>query len=31
VLASDGAIGGYSSGLDIKHRLLALEGVELDL
>ena len=31
VLASDGSIGGYSSGLDIKHRLLALEGVELDL
>ena len=31
VLASDGTIGGYSSGLDIKHRLLALEGVELDL
>jgi methylated-DNA-[protein]-cysteine S-methyltransferase len=31
VLAGDGTIGGYSSGLDIKHRLLALEGVELDL
>ncbi len=31
VLASDGSIGGYSSGLAIKHRLLALEGVELDL
>jgi methylated-DNA-[protein]-cysteine S-methyltransferase len=31
VLASDGTIGGYSSGVDIKHRLLALEGVELDL
>jgi methylated-DNA-[protein]-cysteine S-methyltransferase len=31
VLASDGTIGGYSAGLDIKHRLLALEGVELDL
>jgi O-6-methylguanine DNA methyltransferase len=31
VLASDGRIGGYSGGLDIKHRLLALEGVELDL
>jgi methylated-DNA-[protein]-cysteine S-methyltransferase len=31
VLASDGSIGGYSAGLDIKHRLLALEGVELDL
>jgi O-6-methylguanine DNA methyltransferase len=31
VLASDGTIGGFSAGLDIKHRLLALEGVELDL
>jgi methylated-DNA-[protein]-cysteine S-methyltransferase len=31
VLASDGTIGGYSSGLHVKHRLLALEGVELDL
>jgi methylated-DNA-[protein]-cysteine S-methyltransferase len=30
VLASDG-IGGYSAGLEIKHRLLALEGIELDL
>lgn len=31
VIASDGTIGGYSGGIDIKHRLLALEGVELDL
>ena len=31
VIASDGTIGGYSGGLAIKHRLLALEGVELDL
>lgn len=31
VLASDGTIGGFSAGLDVKHRLLALEGVELDL
>lgn len=31
VIAGGGAIGGFSSGLDIKHRLLALEGVELDL
>jgi methylated-DNA-[protein]-cysteine S-methyltransferase len=31
VLAGDGTIGGYSSGLDIKHRLLALEGIEPDL
>ena len=31
VIASDGTIGGYSGGLDIKHRLLALEGVGLDL
>ena len=31
VLASDGTIGGFSSGLDVKHRLLALEGVGLDL
>ena len=31
VLAGDGTIGGYSSGLTIKHRLLALEGVELPL
>ena len=31
VIASDGSIGGYSGGLTIKHRLLALEGAELDL
>lgn len=31
VIASDGTIGGYSGGLAIKHRLLALEGSELDL
>jgi methylated-DNA-[protein]-cysteine S-methyltransferase len=31
VIASDGTIGGYSGGLGIKHRLLALEGAELDL
>jgi methylated-DNA-[protein]-cysteine S-methyltransferase len=31
VIASDGTIGGYSGGLSIKHRLLALEGAELDL
>jgi methylated-DNA-[protein]-cysteine S-methyltransferase len=31
VVASDGTIGGYSGGLAIKHRLLALEGAELDL
>jgi methylated-DNA-[protein]-cysteine S-methyltransferase len=31
VIASDGTIGGYSGGLAIKHRLLALEGVELRL
>jgi methylated-DNA-[protein]-cysteine S-methyltransferase len=31
VIASDGSIGGYSGGLAIKHRLLALENVELDL
>jgi O-6-methylguanine DNA methyltransferase len=31
VIASDGTIGGYSAGLAIKHRLLALEGAELDL
>jgi methylated-DNA-[protein]-cysteine S-methyltransferase len=31
VIASDGTIGGYSGGLAIKHRLLALEGAELDL
>jgi methylated-DNA-[protein]-cysteine S-methyltransferase len=31
VIASDGTIGGYTGGLDIKHRLLALEGVQLAL
>jgi methylated-DNA-[protein]-cysteine S-methyltransferase len=31
VIASDGSIGGYSGGLAIKHRLLGLEGAELDL
>jgi O-6-methylguanine DNA methyltransferase len=31
VIASDGSIGGYSGGLAIKHRLLALESIELDL
>lgn len=31
VIASDGSIGGYSGGLAIKHRLLALENIELDL
>ncbi|MEO8464629.1 MAG: methylated-DNA--[protein]-cysteine S-methyltransferase [Gammaproteobacteria bacterium] len=31
VIASDGTIGGYSSGLNVKHRLLALEGIELKL
>jgi methylated-DNA-[protein]-cysteine S-methyltransferase len=31
VIASDSTIGGYSGGLAIKHRLLALEGAELDL
>jgi methylated-DNA-[protein]-cysteine S-methyltransferase len=31
VIASDGTIGGYSGGLAIKHRLLALERAELDL
>jgi len=31
VIAGDGTIGGYSSGLGVKHRLLALEGVELKL
>jgi methylated-DNA-[protein]-cysteine S-methyltransferase len=31
VVASDGSIGGYTGGLSIKHRLLALEGVEFDL
>ncbi len=27
VLASDGTLGGFSGGLDIKHRLLRLEGI----
>jgi O-6-methylguanine DNA methyltransferase len=31
VIAGDGTIGGYSAGLNVKHRLLALEGVELKL
>ena len=31
VIAGDGTIGGYSGGLNVKHRLLALEGVELKL
>ena len=31
VIAGDGTIGGYSSGLNVKHRLLALEGIELKL
>lgn|SRR5690606_10029657 len=31
VIASDGSIGGYTGGLAIKHRLLALEGIELSL
>jgi methylated-DNA-[protein]-cysteine S-methyltransferase len=31
VIASDGSIGGFSAGLRLKHRLLALEGAELDL
>jgi methylated-DNA-[protein]-cysteine S-methyltransferase len=31
VIASDGTIGGYSGGLSIKHRLLAIESIELDL
>jgi O-6-methylguanine DNA methyltransferase len=31
VIAGDGTIGGFSSGLGVKHRLLALEGVELPL
>ncbi len=31
VIAGDGSIGGFSSGLGVKHRLLALEGVELAL
>ena len=29
VLHSDGGIGGYSGGIDLKHRLLGLEGVIL--
>lgn len=28
VIASDGSIGGYSGGLDVKRKLLALEGVQ---
>jgi len=31
VIAGDGTIGGDSGGLNVKHRLLALEGVELKL
>ncbi len=31
VIASGGSIGGYTGGLERKHRLLALEGVELEL
>jgi len=31
VIAADGTIGGYSAGLAIKFKLLALEGIELDL
>jgi methylated-DNA-[protein]-cysteine S-methyltransferase len=31
VIAGDGTIGGYSGGLHVKHRLLALEGIELKL
>jgi len=31
VIAGDGTIGGFSSGLHVKHRLLALEGIELRL
>ncbi len=31
VIASDGSIGGYTGGLAVKHRLLALEGIELEL
>jgi methylated-DNA-[protein]-cysteine S-methyltransferase len=31
VIAGDGTIGGYSGGLHVKHRLLALEGVEFKL
>jgi len=29
VLASDGTLGGYGGGLDLKRRLLELEGVSL--
>jgi O-6-methylguanine DNA methyltransferase len=29
VLASDGSLGGYSLGLSMKRRLLALEGVSV--
>ena len=29
VLASDGALGGYTSGVDRKRRLLAIEGIEV--
>jgi methylated-DNA-[protein]-cysteine S-methyltransferase len=31
VIASDGSLGGYTSGLAVKHKLLALEGVVIDL
>ncbi|HVY65727.1 MAG TPA: methylated-DNA--[protein]-cysteine S-methyltransferase [Gammaproteobacteria bacterium] len=31
VIAGDGTIGGYSGGLNVKHKLLALEGIELKL
>lgn len=31
VIASDGSIGGYTGGLAVKHRLLAIEGIELGL
>lgn len=31
VISADGTIGGYSAGLAIKFKLLALEGIELDL
>lgn len=31
VIAGDGTIGGYSGGLHVKHKLLALEGIELKL
>ncbi len=30
VIASGGGIGGYGGGLDVKRRLLALEGVQID-